>query len=304
MANINIFLHINLQLILWVSLGNMVICISAKKRLCSRLWLSIYFKWLGIFRNNFSYSNLELLRFWKLNVQEVKKWEGREDGVNWRGVDSNTRCDKTRQNSFFFFLMKRKESWKEKKLCKKNRRREGEGEKCLTLFKGTINSLSALVFVISSMPSWYRFVIILHSEHPQLGIKFEVTNVSFISITFLWENTVFNDFPFREYSFQWLSCERIQFLMTFLWENTVFNYFPLREYSFQWLSCERIQFSMTFLRANTVFNDFPVREYSSQWLSLERIQFSMTFLWESTVFNDFPVRENSFLNVMIGRNTQ
>ena len=63
MAQVNIFWHINLQLILWVTLGNMVIWISAKKRLCSRLWLSIYFKWLDFFRNYFSYSNLELRRF-------------------------------------------------------------------------------------------------------------------------------------------------------------------------------------------------------------------------------------------------
>ena len=65
-----------------------------------------------------------------------------------KGVDSNARCDKTRQNSFFF------PNEKERKLCKKKRRRgeREEGRKrggkrgeCLTFFKGIINSLSALV---------------------------------------------------------------------------------------------------------------------------------------------------------------
>ena len=55
----------------------------------------------------------------------------------------------TRQGKILsFFLLKRKES-----CCKKKRRRgerregEGEGGKCLTFFKGIINSLSALVSV-------------------------------------------------------------------------------------------------------------------------------------------------------------
>ena len=62
--------------------------------------------------------------------------------MNWKGVDSYGRCDKTRQNSFFF------PNEKERKLCKKKRRRgeRGEGGECLTFFKGIINSLSALVF--------------------------------------------------------------------------------------------------------------------------------------------------------------
>ena len=70
---------------------------------------------------------------------------GREkgSGMNWKGVDSNARCDKTRQNSFFF------PNEKERKLFKKKRRRgerrEGGGFKCLTFFKGIINSLSAPV---------------------------------------------------------------------------------------------------------------------------------------------------------------
>ena len=44
--------------------------------------------------------------------------------MNKKGVDSNTRCDKTRQNSCFFA------NEKERKLCKKKRRRgeRGEGE--------------------------------------------------------------------------------------------------------------------------------------------------------------------------------
>ena len=64
---------------------------------------------------------------------------GREkgSGMNWKGVDSNARSDKTRQNSFFFPIQK------ERKLCKKKR-----GGKCLTFFKGIINSLSALVCIV------------------------------------------------------------------------------------------------------------------------------------------------------------
>ena len=46
--------------------------------------------------------------------------------MNWKGVDSNARCDKTRQNPFFF------PNEKERKLCKKKRRRGG---KCLTFFQ-------------------------------------------------------------------------------------------------------------------------------------------------------------------------
>ena len=69
--------------------------------------------------------------------------------MNWRGVDSNARCDNTRQNSFFF------PNEKERKLCKKNRRRGerggGEGGKCLTFFKGIINSLSALVIIYNPL---------------------------------------------------------------------------------------------------------------------------------------------------------
>ena len=42
-------------------------------------------------------------------------------GGEWTGVDSHARCDKTRQNSFFF------PNEKERKLCKKKRGR-GEGE--------------------------------------------------------------------------------------------------------------------------------------------------------------------------------
>ena len=77
----------------------------------------------------------------------MKKWEGREDGVNWRGVDSNARCDKTRQNSFFF------PNEKERKLCRKKRRRgeRGEGGKCGTFFKGNINSLSALLQIFLTL---------------------------------------------------------------------------------------------------------------------------------------------------------
>ena len=59
--------------------------------------------------------------------------------MNWKGVDSNARCDKTRQNSFFF------PNEKERTLCKKKRGGMKEGRKCLTFFKSIINSLSALV---------------------------------------------------------------------------------------------------------------------------------------------------------------
>ena len=57
------------------------------------------------------------------------------------------RCDKTRQNSFFF------PNEKERKLCKKKRRVEkergrGGAARCLTFFKCIINSLSALVLHI------------------------------------------------------------------------------------------------------------------------------------------------------------
>ena len=37
--------------------------------------------------------------------------------MNGKGVDSNARCNKTRQNSFFFL------NEKERKLCKKKRKR-------------------------------------------------------------------------------------------------------------------------------------------------------------------------------------
>ena len=51
--------------------------------------------------------------------RKVKSGKGERIGVNRKGVDSNARCDKTRQNSFFL-------------MCKKKRRRgergEGEGE--------------------------------------------------------------------------------------------------------------------------------------------------------------------------------
>ena len=64
--------------------------------------------------------------------------------MNWKAVDSNARCDKTRQNSFFF------PNEKERKLCKKKRRRgeRGEGGRCLTFFKGIINSLRTLVAAV------------------------------------------------------------------------------------------------------------------------------------------------------------
>ena len=47
---------------------------------------------------------------------------GAHQGVNWKGLDSNARCDKTRQNSFLF------PNEKERKLCKKKRRRGERGE--------------------------------------------------------------------------------------------------------------------------------------------------------------------------------
>ena len=63
----------------------------------------------------------------------MKMGRERRYGVNWKGVDSYGRCDKTRQNSFSF------PNKKERKLCKKKRRRwergEGEGGKCLTFFQ-------------------------------------------------------------------------------------------------------------------------------------------------------------------------
>ena len=44
--------------------------------------------------------------------------------MNWKGVDSDARCDKTRQTSYFF------PNEKERKLCRKKGRRgeRGEGE--------------------------------------------------------------------------------------------------------------------------------------------------------------------------------
>ena len=68
-------------------------------------------------------------------------------GLNWTGVDSNSRCDKTRQDSFFF------PNEKERKFARKG----GGGEKEMggggcwremvfdLFFKGIINSLSAIV---------------------------------------------------------------------------------------------------------------------------------------------------------------
>ena len=87
--------------------------------------------------------------------RKVKNGKGERIGDEldpWKGVDSNARCDKTRQNCFFF------PNEKERKLCKKKRRRGerderggGGGGKCLTFFKGIINSLSALVNLFLNM---------------------------------------------------------------------------------------------------------------------------------------------------------
>ena len=66
--------------------------------------------------------------------------------MSWKGVDSNARCDKTRQNSFFF------PNKKERKLCKKKRRKGERGKgrwRCLTFPKGIINYLSALAFFLT-----------------------------------------------------------------------------------------------------------------------------------------------------------
>ena len=51
--------------------------------------------------------------------------------MNWKGVDSNARCDKTRQNSLFF------PNEKERKLCKKKKKRgeRGEGGEVFDLFQ-------------------------------------------------------------------------------------------------------------------------------------------------------------------------
>ena len=57
--------------------------------------------------------------------------------MNWTGVDYNARCDKTRQNSFFF------PNEKERKFARKR----GGGEKGRRE-GGIINSLSALVYSI------------------------------------------------------------------------------------------------------------------------------------------------------------
>ena len=67
--------------------------------------------------------------------------------MNWTGVDSNARCDKTKQNSFFFPIEK------ERKFARKRGGGEKEiggggmeGDGVWPFFKGIINSLSALVF--------------------------------------------------------------------------------------------------------------------------------------------------------------
>ena len=67
--------------------------------------------------------------------------------MNWKGVDSNARCDKTRQNSLIFFLIKKKESCARKRGGGEKEGR-GRGERYLTFFKGIINSLSALVITV------------------------------------------------------------------------------------------------------------------------------------------------------------
>ena len=64
-------------------------------------------------------------------------------GMNWKGVDFNTRCDKT-SKIVSFLIMKRKESCARKRGGGEKEGR-GEGGKCLTFFKFIIDSLSALV---------------------------------------------------------------------------------------------------------------------------------------------------------------
>ena len=65
----------------------------------------------------------------------------RLEGMIWKGEGAVHQEDWTK----FFFLMKGKES-----CVRRGRERGGEGGWCLTFFKGIINSLSSLGFLIIS----------------------------------------------------------------------------------------------------------------------------------------------------------
>ena len=68
--------------------------------------------------------------------------------------------DATRQGKILsFFLMKRKESCA-RKIGGGEKEGEGRGGKCLTFFKGIINSLSALVIIVLVACVVYDVVII------------------------------------------------------------------------------------------------------------------------------------------------
>ena len=88
--------------------------------------------------------------------RKVKNGKGeRIRGVNWKGVYSNARCDKTRQNSVFFLTEKERKLVQEKE---EEGRKTGGGRGgggCLAFFKGIINSLSALVLTACVLGSSY-----------------------------------------------------------------------------------------------------------------------------------------------------
>ena len=79
----------------------------------------------------------------------MKKGKGmRGKGMNWKGGSSRLQFTKNaiRHGKILSFFPNEKE----RKLCKKKKRRgKGKGGGYLTLFKGIINSLSSLIFILT-----------------------------------------------------------------------------------------------------------------------------------------------------------
>ena len=91
--------------------------------------------------------------------------------MNRKGVDSNARCDKTRQNSFFF------PNEKERKLCKKKRRRgkRGEGE----LGRGEAFALFQRYYKLSEC-CCYEYDSVDHGERERGKISITISVMVFV----------------------------------------------------------------------------------------------------------------------------